>query len=68
MPEAFAGHLRMNAIGEQMGCVGVPQIVEPEMRQLSGADRADPIESRLRNMLRVRGWKVQGRHYQRSDR
>jgi hypothetical protein len=27
MPQAFAGHLRMNAVGEQMGCVGVPQIV-----------------------------------------
>jgi hypothetical protein len=33
MPEPFAGDFWMDALAEQVGRVGVPQIMEPDARQ-----------------------------------
>jgi hypothetical protein len=59
MPQAFAGRLRDDAAGEQMGCVGVPQIVEAEMRKLRGADRTCQCRETLigKRSSRARGWR-----------
>jgi hypothetical protein len=57
MPQPFAGDLRMNAIGEQMGCVSMAQIMKAEMSKPRLADRANAERCRsvaLRSRQRAR--------------
>ena len=43
VPEPFAGDLGVNAVGEQMGGMGMSQIVKPQVGKPRLADRARPM-------------------------
>ena len=43
MPKPLAGDLRMNARGEQVGGMGVPQIMKTNAGQSFGCKKADPF-------------------------
>lgn len=45
MPQPLAGNLRKDAVGKQMGCVSVAQVVEPEMRKPCGEQFGDAVLS-----------------------
>ena len=51
MAETLLRYLWMNAAGEQMRCVCVPQIVEPDVRQALAL-----ASSRTHSWVRLFGW------------
>ncbi len=42
MPKALAGHFRVNAIGEQMGGMGMPKVMESKARKATLGDLPAP--------------------------